>query len=410
MKFTSIAIICLLVTITLVLGCEVKRDEMDGANGGRKENAKNPNAQVSKEFGLQGLMLVTLSDIDKIALCDLKTLKVGDIIDVGRNPQDVAFAPDGKTYIASMAGDFQAVESTDTPSLAPLVSNSIWIWESTTHKIIGKSNISLNDQNEAPTGIAIDKTSNKVYIANTFSDSVLVKKLNGGQDEITRVSVGSGPRRVLITPNNDYVITINTDQMNKTETDTVSILYALSNEETSRVEVGSMPWDGCISAMSDKLYVSVSGSNCIKVIEINSGKILNTFPVENTPKGIEISGDSRTLYVASYDNNTLVSLNAETGELIDSIEVGRGPEEIVFAENSNVLMVGNSDSNSITVVNVPRWIVSDTMDLPGRPSAITVWDAPPPVASQSEARTRADLKEMITPKSVQKEEAQTTGK
>jgi YVTN family beta-propeller protein len=409
MRITSIALCGLLVAIMLFFGCEVKKDETAG-NNGRKENAKNPNAQVSKEFGLQGLMLVTLSDIDKIALIDLKTFKVGDIIDVGRNPQDVAFSPDGKTYAATMAGDFQPVESNDTPSLAPLLSNSIWIWESTTHKIIGKSNISLNDQNEVPSGIAIDKNSNKIYIANAFSDTLLIKKLHGEQDEISRVNVGSGPRRILITPDNDYVVTINTDQMNKTETDTVSIIYALSNEETSRVEVGSMPWDGCISATSDKLYVSVSGSNCIKVIDIKSGKILNTFPIENTPKGIDISNDSTTLYVASYDNNTLLSVNAETGEPIDSIEVGNGPEEILFAANSSILLVGNSESNSITVVNVPIWKVADTLNLPGRPSAIAVWDAPQPDIMQSEARTRADLKEMITPQSVQKQEAQTTDK
>jgi YVTN family beta-propeller protein len=198
--------------------------------------------------------------------------------------------------------------------------------------------------------------------------------------------------------------------MNKTEIDTVTILYTLSNEVTAKVDVGSMPWDGCISATSDKLYVSVSGSNCIKVIDIKSGKILNTFPVENTPKGIDISSDSKTLYVATYDNNMVLSLNADTGETIDSIEVGRGPEEVTFAANSSILFVGNSESDSITAINVPRWIVVDTLDLPGRPSAIAVWDAPQPVATRSEARTRADLKKMITPQAVQKQDAQTTDK
>ena len=146
------------------------------------------------------------------------------------------------------------------------------------------------------------------------------------------------------------------------------------------------------------------------MIDIISGKILNTFPIEGTPKGIDISSDSTTLYVATYDNNKLLSVNAETGELMDSIEVGRGPEEVCFAANSSILLVANSESNSMTVVNVPMWKVADTLDLPGRPSAIAIWDAPQPDILQNEARTRADLKEMITPQSVKKQEAQTTDK
>lgn len=362
----------LLILVMVFVGCTVQQSD-DNAAKNNKADAKpgiNPNANVESDFGSQGQLLVTLAESNQLALIDLKTMTIGDVTDVGVNPQDVIFSRNGSMYYVVMAG---SLDDSETGSLSSLSSNAIWTWNTDTHKITGKSSVTTGDKPSTPVGIGTDAAGNRLYIANSIEDNLLIKNLRGDQNDLSTINVGVGPRRVLVSNDDKYIITINSDLDKRCENDTVSIIHLLSHDEIARVEVGDTPWAGCLHPDDDRFFVSVSGNNEVKEINIKDGKIINTYEAGKSPRGVAISADGNTLYVASYEEDTVIPLDITNGETSEPISVGKGPDEIALEQNSQILFVANSLGKSITVYDLSQGKATDTIKLTGSPTQIALW-------------------------------------
>lgn len=352
-------------------GCSVQQSQDNAAkNKTDKTPAINPNATVESDFGSQGQILVTLSESNQLALIDLKTLAIGDVVDVGVNPQDVIFSRNGKMYFVVMAGLLNDPES---KKLSSLSSNAIWSWKTDTHKITGKSSVTIGEKPSKSVGIGTDSAGNRLYIVNSIEDNLLIKNLLGEQNDVATIPVGIGPRRVLVSNDDKYIITINTDLDNRCENDTVSIIHLLSHDEIARVEVGDTPWAGCVHPDDDRFYVSVSGNNEVKEINIKDGKIINTYEIGKSPRGLAISNDGNTLYVASYEEDTVIPLDIKSGKTSEPISTGKGPVEIVIEQNAQILFAANSLGKSITAYNLSQEKALATIKLNASPTQIALW-------------------------------------
>ncbi|MCD6216277.1 hypothetical protein J7L05_00275 [bacterium] len=365
-------IIGLLILVMLFAGCSVQQSENNASKKNKtdKTPALNPNANVESDFGSQGQLLVTMSESNQLALIDLKTLAIGDVTDVGVNPQDVIFSRNGQMYFVVMAG---SPDDSETESLSSLSSNAIWMWKTDTHKITGKSSVTIGDKPSKSVGIGTDSAGNRLYITNSIQNNLLIKNLHGEQNDSVTIEVGVGPRRVLVSNDDKYIITINSDLDNRCDNDTVSIIHLLSHDEIARVEVGDTPWGVCIHPNDDRFYVSVSGNNEVKEINIKDGKIINTYEAGKSPRGVAISADGNTLYVASYEEDTVIPLDTKNGKTSEPLSVGKGPVEIALEQNSQILFVANSLSKSITVYNLSQGKAIDTIKLTASPTQMALW-------------------------------------
>ncbi len=394
------SIISLLILAMLFAGCTVQQSKDNAAKNNKtdKKPVINPNANVDSDFGSQGQLLVTLAESNQLALIDLKTRSIGDVVDVGVNPQDVIFSRNGKIYFVVMAG---SPDDSETESLSSLYANAIWTWKTETHKISGKSSVSIGDNPSKSVGIGTDAAGNRLYIANSIEDNLMIKILRGEQNDLATIEVGVGPRRVLVSNDDKYIITINSDLDNRCENDTVSIIHLLSHDEIARVEVGDTPWAGAIHPDDDRFYVSVSGNNEVKEINIKDGKIINTFEIGKSPRGVAISADGNTLYVASYEEDTVIPLDIQSGETSEPLSVGKGPVEIALEQNSQILCVANSIGKSITVHNLSQGKAIDTIKLSASPTQIALWSdviSIPKDDSETDSKNIKDaMRDIITP-------------
>lgn len=125
-----------------------------------------------------------------------------------------------------------------------------------------------------------------------------------------------------------------------------------------------------------KLYVTVTESNKIEVLDYSNGEIITTIPM-NKPRSLAYAGNK--VFVTNY-NNHVVAIDTSSLEKTDSIQVGRTPEEIVRFNGR--LYVANSGStegwsngnfdNRVFVLNPSPLSVDRTIEVADNVTSLAV--------------------------------------
>lgn len=123
------------------------------------------------------------------------------------------------------------------------------------------------------------------------------------------------------------------------------------------------------------MYITVTESNKVVVVNYYSGKIVKTIPMKQ-PRHLAYLG--KNVFVTNY-NNRVVAIDTTSLSAIDSIEVGRTPEEIVRMNGK--LYVANSGSKdgwsngnfdkTISVLNPSPLSISRTIEVAENVTSLT---------------------------------------
>ncbi len=128
----------------------------------------------------------------------------------------------------------------------------------------------------------------------------------------------------------------------------VSLLDAVSLQETARISVGSHP-NEMVWGKDGRLFVADSGSNDVAVIA--HGAVAETIhtsldpraPVGSTPDALALSPDGRRLYVANADNNNVAVIDvSDAGEakVLGFIPTGWYPTALAVSSDGRQIFVG----------------------------------------------------------------------
>jgi YVTN family beta-propeller protein len=118
-----------------------------------------------------------------------------------------------------------------------------------------------------------------------------------------------------------------------------------------RIQVGEHPNQLVLHPEDDRLFVACASSNCVSVIDVRRGVVIETIvtslfpnaPEGSTPDALAISSDGETLYVANADNNCIAVVDVEEpGEsaVEGFIPTGWYPTSVAVSPDSNTLLVG----------------------------------------------------------------------
>jgi len=77
-------------------------------------------------------------------------------------------------------------------------------------------------------------------------------------------------------------------------------------------------------------YVTVGGTNEVKVFRTDDFSQITTIPVGNLPHGIWPSGDGTRMYVGLENADALAAIDTATHKVIANIPVGQAPQAIVY--------------------------------------------------------------------------------
>src|SRR5271165_3901040 len=100
------------------------------------------------------------------------------------------------------------------------------------------------------------------------------------------------------------------------------------------------------------IYVVCEASDELRVVDIQSGKVVRTVPVGRVPRGITLSPDGRDIYVTNAWSDTVSMIDAATLKTVRTLPTGFEPTGIVSDRSGNTLYVANRLSNDISVIDV----------------------------------------------------------
>jgi YVTN family beta-propeller protein len=155
------------------------------------------------------------------------------------------------------------------------------------------------------------------------------------------------------------------------------------------IAVGRRPRGIAVSADATRLYVALSGSpnggpnvdesklpppdrrfDGIGVVDLQSHKLINTFPSNADPETFAISHDGKILYASNEDTGMLSAIDLVSGTIRASATVGKEPEGVAVSQDDRIVYTACETSNAVYVVDTRTMKTVATIPTTPRPRSV----------------------------------------
>jgi YVTN family beta-propeller protein len=210
---------------------------------------------------------------------------------------------------------------------------------------IDKSKVEKNiDVGNSPYDVDVNPFSNRIYASNRDSDTISV--IDGFTNkELTNISVGDSPLGIGINLGRGWVYVANLDSK------TITVIDAINNHIIKTLKYASLPYDIVINPVTDKVYVSDLGKDSVLVLDGSNNTLVSIIPVGLNPSVLAINTQTNTIYVSNFSNDTVSIINGTSNKVETNIKVGNNPVGIAVNPRINKIYVNNLADNTISVIN-----------------------------------------------------------
>lgn len=112
------------------------------------------------------------------------------------------------------------------------------------------------------------------------------------------------------------------------------------------------PLEMASSADGRLLYVVCQDSDEVRVIDVNSSKMLASIQVGHVPRGIALSPAGDHLYVTNAWSDTVSVIDAKTRQVTQTLPTGFEPSGVITDNTGTMLYVANRLSSDISVIDL----------------------------------------------------------
>ncbi|HRY60428.1 MAG TPA: IPT/TIG domain-containing protein [Patescibacteria group bacterium] len=207
-----------------------------------------------------------------------------------------------------------------------------------------------------PVAIAVNQTTNKIYVANQTSGNVSV--INGATNAwIKNITVGTGPRAIAVNSVTNRIFVANTSSNN------VSVIDGSTDTLISNIATGNNPLSLDINTATNKVYVANSGLS--KNVTIIDGATLTTtnVGVGTYPTDIIVNQAANKIYVVNNGDSTVSVINGATGTVSKTISAAGF--YIAFNSATNKFYLSTTSNGNISVINGATDTLSSTIAVTG---------------------------------------------
>lgn len=171
------------------------------------------------------------------------------------------------------------------------------------------NNISVG---QSPQGVAVNRVTNLIYVANGDVDSVAV--IDGTTESVIgTIDVGNQPVGVAVNAITNRIYVANYSG------DTMSVIDGLTNAVTATIPLGSRPLGVGVNAVTNRVYVSNLSSNTVSVIDGATDTVVATIPVGVTPYGVAVNAVTDHVYVANFTSGSLSIIDGATNAVVHTM-------------------------------------------------------------------------------------------
>jgi YVTN family beta-propeller protein len=346
-----------------------------------------------------GFIYVGDTDSGHIYVIDIKTDKVlpGYIKLRGHGISTIAVNPNtNKVYVANSASDtvsvidgskdkvirdyistvYSKVNSTSTKRFAgnPISPTSKGF--KTNEQIsqiglLGVPQISLPIGSFEPSAIAVNPNTNKVYVANSASDTVSV--IDGSKDKVVgNITTGdvSIHSSLAVIPKTNKVYIAHSSS---------NIIYIVDGSKdkvvgniTTGIPIGDSPYAIAVNPNTNKVYLGINESDTVSVIDGSKDKVVGNIttgiPIGDSPSAIAVNPNTNKVYVANSASDTVSVIDGSKDKVVGNISVGHGPYAIAVNPNNSKIYVALKGGSRISIIddntnNVKRALISANYSL-----------------------------------------------
>jgi YVTN family beta-propeller protein len=211
----------------------------------------------------------------------------------------------------------------------------------------GQTSISVGSN---PDGIAVDATTDTIYVANNGSDSVSV--IDGAKAKVTgTITVGATPRGIAVDEKTDTIYVANSGDQ------TVSVIDGSTGKVTHTLTVGADPDAVAVNDATDTVYVtwhngiaSIDGAT-----DVVTPEAIDMPPVVGTGINDVLAADPGTgdLYLVNWAIGFVSVIDMSTDQPVSFYDAGSAPDAVAVDPVHQLLYVGSCQSGYFSGV----WII-----------------------------------------------------
>jgi YVTN family beta-propeller protein len=222
---------------------------------------------------------------------------------------------------------------------------------------IDKSKVEKNiDVGDSPYDVDVNPLSNRIYTSNRDSDSISV--IDGFTNKVlTKITVGDSPLGIGINLGRGWVYVANLDSS------TITVIDAIDNHVIKSLKYATLPYDIAINSLTNKVYISDLGKDSVLVLDGSNNTLVSTIPVGSNPSVLAINTQTNTIYVSNFSNDSVSVINGTSNKVETNIKVGHNPVGIAVNPRINEIYVNNLPDNTISVINGTTNKVVDNISL-----------------------------------------------
>ncbi|MEQ8176588.1 MAG: S-layer homology domain-containing protein, partial [Syntrophomonadaceae bacterium] len=199
----------------------------------------------------------------------------------------------------------------------------------------------------SPSSLAINRNTNKIYIANLIGNSMTVIDGNTDAAEAT-ISTGKLPMNVELDPNTNKIYVANNGSHS------VSIIDGNNNTIATTVDtVDKGTYAVAVNPITGKIYVTnqKNMTDPGSVTVINGSIKAATIPVGRNPRAVAVNPATNKIYVANLNDDTVTVIDGSTDTVLTTISTGDGPLALGINRTTNKIFVANCGDDTVTIID-----------------------------------------------------------
>ncbi len=123
---------------------------------------------------------------------------------------------------------------------------------------------------------------------------------------VRTLATGNNPTGVTASPTKDEVYVVNTDS------GTVSVIDAASNQIAGNISVGRMPYTISVTADGKTGWVANAESNTVTALDLDAHSVIGQVAVGKQPGIARVSGDGKFVAVANRGDDSVTLIDGAT--------------------------------------------------------------------------------------------------
>jgi YVTN family beta-propeller protein len=204
----------------------------------------------------------------------------------------------------------------------------------------------------APSALAVDSTSDEIYVANYSNSNGSVSAINGATNAVSApLATGAGPHALAVNPvtNKVYVADLGTS--------IVTVIDGATNAAIigTPAATGTSPFAGVANPTADQVYIANFGSADVSVFNAASTIIATVAVGTNAnadPVALAVNPATNRVYVANQGDSDVTMLDATVNPpAATNIPVGNEPAALAANPLTNKIYVANLEDNTVSVIN-----------------------------------------------------------